>query len=1229
MTHDAEFLDEMSHKNVYPEIRTATGEKVKIQAQGKIGVIEPVYLSTCLEETILSGPQLLEQGYTIVLKNRADSNIGGYVIDKDDNVVFEVNQDMTVDVDRRIPVNGEKLTISDKIKQWEIKQRMYNKGRLHRIYGFNSNLNIEDITTFIHAIGHWNKTEMLKMVDSIHNFPISKEAVLKFFPIECIPCIRGTLRRKNVRNTTYGKQATHGTVKPSMTAPRDLIIGQEVGVDFYGPLFGTSVITFTDKASNYMYNMSVTEKGKKEINKILESFLLHYKTYNRHDSKNFNTPIVTLISDSDPIFTSKTATEFLKRNGIKQQFSAPYVHEHNGLAESTNKILSEKVTQFYSGSKHVPESLWTYAWRLAIITNNLRSTTVTGKDTTRLEAFTGKRVDWNDLFILPFGNPVEFWIPKEQRSSKIGDRSETGIYLGPGIKCEKAILCYSFHTRTIVERDTYRILFHIPSSWIQLATSTFTDKIEEVNDVIQINDHINANTSEEMYPQEGEMNPLIIDRKPQIISNKIGESITHGNTVNNLGEKEKETERDAELIGNEIILEKINESSNIIKENEKVVVNTENKNDLEITAEEPQYSASERPKGTDSPVALCAGDTEKQTDQPESDGTAAETTRSKKAQPAEQQLEEGQVKRVRTQNTLGKLATWTLGAIMNDDDYTVYELSKNKKWAPNEIMDFDNLKESEMKREMKRQEFSKRKKYIRRIIERDEDHPTMKDIEYREDRKEFYDAIDTETKQLESEGVFEYMDKKQKYSGKIIGSMWVLQVKRSPETGEIVKYKARLVALGNQQTEDSYSQIRSPTARSSTVKLLVAIQAKLNAYSCTMDVKGAYLKSTVTDEIIYLRLPSNKIVKLKKYLYGLKQAGYQWNLTLDKVLVKYQYVRSNYDTCVYYKRSKADYIIMCTHVDDFYVITSNRKWYEDLHSILEKEFGEVTIHSDNIVNYLGMSIKNEKDYIEISQPGYIQKIIDKADIGNTRMTEIPYSDEMKALDDDDEPVDKRKYLELIGMLNYLAVLTRADILYALSKCAQRCSDPTKKDIRRVKKVFAYLKGTKDYGLRFNRNETIKLRGYVDASHNRENDGKGQFGYAFSLDDDDACFYARSQKLKSVTPAGSAETEFVGIYEAALEIVHLRYLLNELGFQQKEPTVLYNDNQTAIGWVNNKESRTIAMKHINIKFQYTKELVKMNVLKVQYCETGELTADVLTKPCSKAIHKKLTKYLLNY
>jgi hypothetical protein len=142
------------------------------------------------------------------------------------------------------------------------------------------------------------------------------------------------------------------------------------------------------------------------------------------------------------------------------------------------------------------------------------------------------------------------------------------------------------------------------------------------------------------------------------------------------------------------------------------------------------------------------------------------------------------------------------------------------------------------------------------------------------------------------------------------------------------------------------------------------------------------------------------------------------------------------------------------------------------------------------------------------------------------------------------------------MLNYAAVLTRPDILYPVSRLAQKCSNPTAGDLRKVYRVFRYLQGTKHLGITFKPGDgKVTLYGYVDASYHTYDNAASQYGYSFSLHSKgtskDSSFYARSSKMKLVT-LSSTESEYVAAAEATGEIMFLRQLLSDIGFPQSKP-----------------------------------------------------------------------------
>jgi len=412
----------------------------------------------------------------------------------------------------------------------------------------------------------------------------------------------------------------------------------------------------------------------------------------------------------------------------------------------------------------------------------------------------------------------------------------------------------------------------------------------------------------------------------------------------------------------------------------------------------------------------------------------------------------------------------------------------------------------------------RKRKTLRKIQKqrkRGYDNPTLAQAMKRSDWSKWEKAIKAEYDQLEKEeGVFDFLKdgKKLPPGANLLGSMLVLVIKRKPD-GSIDKYKARLVALGNQQKPNSYDQIKSATARSSTVKMLMSIQAEMSCKSMVLDVKGAYLKSHIREDLnekLYVKLPDGRVVKLRKYLYGLKQAGYEWEQNVTKVLLDLGYKQSKHDTRAFTKWHKDDFICMSTHVDDFYVISSKQKLLDRLHEELTKAYGEVSIKSSDLLAYLGVQISSigKSGKIKISQPGYVKsldELLKLNDDGTTDELHKDYLDKrfyhtpMKAIDQPlknaKDRVDQLTYLRIVGAINYLAQFTRPDLLYALSRAAQRCAEPTKHDMRLVKRILKHIRCTADFGIVF-KPGSIEFVCYVDSSHHTNLDGHAHFGYTF-------------------------------------------------------------------------------------------------------------------------------------
>lgn len=112
------------------------------------------------------------------------------------------------------------------------------------------------------------------------------------------------------------------------------------------------------------------------------------------------------------------------------------------------------------------------------------------------------------------------------------------------------------------------------------------------------------------------------------------------------------------------------------------------------------------------------------------------------------------------------------------------------------------------------------------------------------------------------------------------------------EAGDIVKHKARLVAKGYvQQLGIDYDNAFAPVARLESVRLLLALAGHNGWAVHHMDVKSAFLNGVLREELYVSQPPSfavageeNKVLRLRKALYGLRQAPRAWNARLDSTL---------------------------------------------------------------------------------------------------------------------------------------------------------------------------------------------------------------------------------------------------------------------------------------------------------------------------------------------------------
>ncbi|WJZ94687.1 hypothetical protein VitviT2T_013525 [Vitis vinifera] len=181
---------------------------------------------------------------------------------------------------------------------------------------------------------------------------------------------------------------------------------------------------------------------------------------------------------------------------------------------------------------------------------------------------------------------------------------------------------------------------------------------------------------------------------------------------------------------------------------------------------------------------------------------------------------------------------------------------------------------------------------------------------------------------------------------KPVGCRWIYNVKYKAD-GSIERFKARLVVKGYTQTYGiDYTETFAPIAKINTVRVLLSLAANLDWPLQQFDVKNAFLHGELSEEV-YMDLPPRcmvsekqcqKVCKLKKSLYGLKQSSRAWFGRFTKSMRAFGYRQSNSDHTLFLKKQHGKITALIVYVDDMVVTGNDPEERKALQNYLSREF---------------------------------------------------------------------------------------------------------------------------------------------------------------------------------------------------------------------------------------------------------------------------------------------------
>ena len=260
-----------------------------------------------------------------------------------------------------------------------------------------------------------------------------------------------------------------------------------------------------------------------------------------------------------------------------------------------------------------------------------------------------------------------------------------------------------------------------------------------------------------------------------------------------------------------------------------------------------------------------------------------------------------------------------------------------------------------------------------------------------------------------------------------------------------------------------FDETFSPVARFESLCMLLVLATLEDWHIHQMDVKSAFLNG-VLDEEIYMEQPqgfiiadaAEKVCRLKKAIYGLKQAPCTWNMAFHDVLTAQGLKWTHADAGIYVhpQHGGMGSLIVVVYVDNITFFGSSLEDVKALKTALSKCF-EMTDMGE-IKSYLGINIHRDRPNkrLVIDQSRYLQGVLTHFSMAdaNPTPTPLPSGADVHLVKNPEQATatDIKLYQSMIGSLLYLQISTHPDISFAVSRLAQYGTNPSAQHIRLAK-----------------------------------------------------------------------------------------------------------------------------------------------------------------------------------
>ncbi|KAL2246099.1 UNVERIFIED_CONTAM: Retrovirus-related Pol polyprotein from transposon RE1 [Sesamum indicum] len=422
---------------------------------------------------------------------------------------------------------------------------------------------------------------------------------------------------------------------------------------------------------------------------------------------------------------------------------------------------------------------------------------------------------------------------------------------------------------------------------------------------------------------------------------------------------------------------------------------------------------------------------------------------------------------------------------------------------------------------------------------------------------EWREAMKAEINALEANGTWDLV--KATEGQRTIGCRWIYKTK------------------GYSQVKgEDYTDCFAPVVKPVTMRIFLATAVTKGWPIHHLDVNNAFLHGSLKENI-YMDPPEGLVVepgfvcKLKKSLYGLKQASREWNTKFTERMKAYGFRQSKYDYCLFKKPLKHGYIVLLVYVDDILLtaptdtdLMNVKKYLDDMFTI--KDLGTAKY-------FLGIEFTNSSQGLLATQHKYVTDIVKDMGLMQSKIKNTPLPVGVKLSSQDSDPLpDPSGYQAAVHLVKY-------------------------------------LRGCADTGLFFPLQNKLNLIAFSDADWGGcLQTRKSLTGFCVFLGETPISWKTKKQVTVS---RSTTEAEYRSLASTVCELVWITSLLREFEIEVGLPIPLFCDNKAAIHITANPVFHETT-KHLDIDCHIVREKFKQGLVLPTHVKATDQVADIFTK-----------------